>query len=80
MVSITTRTIRSVDVRHGEGRCTLRISLALDENGEPETLVLATGFGTGPQFHRPSWGEAPIAIPATSIPALRDALESLGLP
>jgi hypothetical protein len=80
-VDPTTRTVRSVDVPLGPGRQTLRVTLTLDEHGEPETLILASGFVTdtedGPSFLRPSWHDAPLRLPASALGALRDALEAL---
>jgi hypothetical protein len=80
-VDPTTRTVRSVDVPLGAGQQTLRCTLALDEHGEPEALILAAGFmtetGDGPSFLRPSWHDAPLRLPASALPALRDALEAL---
>lgn len=75
-----TRTVQSVDLPLGAGRRTLRATLTRDGDGEPESLVLALGFGgaeTGDPFLRPGWAEAPLVLPASVLPELRDALEAL---
>jgi hypothetical protein len=77
----TERRLRTVDVDLGAGRQTLRCTLALDGEGKPETLVLASGFMAetvdGPSFLRPSWHDAPLTLPASILPDLRAALEAL---
>lgn len=76
----TTRTVRSVDVPLGPGRQTLRITLARDQNGEPETLIFACGFGgggTGEGFHRPHWCGTPLQLPGATLETVRDALDAL---
>lgn len=80
-VDPTTRTVRSVDIALGPGRTTLRCTLTLDDQAEPEALILAAGFGgadTGDPFLRPSWGEGPIRLPASILPELVVALRALG--
>jgi len=75
----TTMTLRSVDVPLGAGQQTLRCTLALDERGEPQTLVLASGFLTGDagSFFRPSWYDGPLRLPASILSDLRAALAAL---
>lgn len=77
-----TRTVRTVDVKLGPGRETLRVTLTTGEDGEPESLVLASGFGggdTAEPFLRPGWGSSPLALPASVLPRLREALDALEL-
>lgn len=75
-----TRTVRTVDLKLGPGRETLRVTLTTDEDGEPKALVLASGFGgadTGTPFLRPGWGSSPLTLPASILPSLREALDGL---
>jgi hypothetical protein len=75
-----TRSVRTLDVSLGPGRRTLRLALTRDQNGEPEALILSSGFGggsTGDPFLRPAWGEGPIQLPASVLPALGEALRAL---
>jgi hypothetical protein len=75
-----TRTVRTVDVRLAAGRQTLRLILNRDENGDPEALSLALGYGGGggpDPFTRPAWGEPVLQLPADAMESLRDALAAL---
>jgi len=56
-VKPATQTLRTIDLPMGEGRANLRIALTRDEAGNPETLLLAAGFGAGfgGRGHRPGW-------------------------
>ncbi len=76
---VDTRTVRSIDVPIGSGRQTLRISATFAEDGTPEALILALGFGGvgGEPFNRPGWCDLPLSLPADAIPQLRAALEAL---
>lgn len=59
------------------GGSTLRVAHVEDGPGGP-TLVLSHGFGGGEEpFRRPDWCGTPIRLPASALPALRDALEAL---
>lgn len=76
----STRTVRSVDLALGAGRQTLRITLTYTEHGQPESVVLAAGFGgadTGDPFLRPGYLADPLVLPATVLPELLAALEAL---
>lgn len=80
MTTPTTRTVRSVDLPLGPGRQTLRVTLTMDANGEPEGVVMAAGFGganTGDPFLRPGYCSDPLVLPASIIGELRAALEAL---
>lgn len=75
-----TRTVRTVDLKLGPGRETLRVTLTRGEDGRPEALVLASGFGgadTEEPFLRPGWGSSPLTLPASILPDLRKALDAL---
>lgn len=72
-----TRTVHSLDVPIGPGRQTLRVSVSRREDGEPESLVLATGFGGGESFLRPGWESLPLRLPASIVPELRRVLDAL---
>lgn len=62
------------------GNTTLRVAL-VEEAPEGPTVVLAHGFGGGGEpFRRPDWCGAPIRLPASVLPQLRQALEVLGDP
>lgn len=66
--------IVDVEVR---GNSTLRVAL-VEETPEGPTLVLSHGFGGGDEpFRRPDWCGTPIRLPASVLPALRQALEAL---
>jgi hypothetical protein len=72
-------TVRSVDVRLGVGRRTLRASLHGGPGGY-RVVTLAVGHGgadTGDPFLRPAWGDPPLQLPAEALPRLRDALAAL---
>lgn len=80
MTTPETRTVQSIDLPLGPGRRTLRATLTTDEDGEAQSLVLAVGFGGagGPDpFLRPPWLGAPLVLPASVLPELREALEVL---
>ncbi|HUE96839.1 MAG TPA: hypothetical protein VMN39_09275 [Longimicrobiaceae bacterium] len=54
--------LRQIDVPLGHDR-TLRVSLIRGKHGD--FLILAPGFsGDGRDFHRPSWADAPLTLPA----------------
>ena len=75
-----TRTVETVDIALGPGRTTLRVSLSRSPAGEPDTLVLAAGFGgaeTGDPFLSPEWCGQPLTLPASVLPELRAVLERL---
>ena len=75
-----TMTVRTVDLPLGPGRQTLRIILSRDENGTPEALSLALGFGGGDgsdPFTRPAWGQPLLQLPADAMGPLRGALSAL---
>jgi hypothetical protein len=74
-----THTVRSVDLPLGAGRSTLRVSV-MDGPGGDRVVTLAPGFGGGDSddpFLRPDWLGLPLQLPASIIPALRDALAAL---
>lgn len=80
MTTPTTRMVRSIDLPLGPGRQTLRVTLTLDEHGEPEGVVLAAGFGgagTGDPFLRPGYCSDPLVLPASVLPELCRALDAL---
>ena len=69
--------LRQRDIDCGHGR-TLRVSHVQDEHGA--SVILASGFGggaTGRPFHRPGWSEPPLTLPASALPELVRALETL---
>lgn len=79
-MKLQTRTVRTVDVKLGPGRETLRVTLTTGEDGKPEALVLASGFGganSNSPFLRPDWGSSPLTLPASVLPLLREALDAL---
>lgn len=80
MTTPTDRTVRSVDLSLGPGRQTLRVTLTLDQHGQPESVVLAAGFGgadSGDPFLRPAYLAEPLVLPASVLPELRQALDAL---
>ncbi len=64
--------VTSIDVNL-RGLRTLRVSLVRDPAGEPETLMMATGFADPWQADT----ARPVVLPAAAIPELRRALEAL---
>lgn len=74
-------TVRSVDVKLGSGRRTLRIS-RIEVDDSEDTIIFASGFGGidvegVDSFNRPHWLDGPVRIPANAIPGVLDALRSL---
>ena len=79
-VTPVTRTVWTVDRPLGPGRQTVRLIFTRDENGKPEALSLALGFGGGDgsdPFTRPAWGQPLLQLPADAMEPLRDALTAL---
>lgn len=75
-VSARTESRRVVDVEIAGGS-TLRVALAEDGKAGP-VLIVAHGFGGGEEpFRRPDYCGAPIRLPASILPQLRQALEVL---
>ncbi len=73
-----TRTLHSVDVPLPGGRV-LRVGMLNTPEEQPETLVLALGWGEGRSWREwTEWnrGEG-LALPADALPALREALDRL---
>lgn len=70
-----TETPLSRDVPTG-GTSTLRVTRTRDES-TADRIVIAHGFGTGADFHRPAFCGSPITIPAGALADLRAALEDL---
>ena len=83
-MTVKTRAVQTLDLPLGPGRQTLRLILHRTEDGKPEALSLAFGFGggdTGEPFDRPSWADRLLTLPADAIEPLREALGALdGLP
>ena len=78
-MTVTTRTVRILDVPLGPGRQTLRLALVGAGSDEPPALILSIGFGgsDGTEFLRPPWADLPLRIPADRIPAIRQALAEI---
>lgn len=55
------------------GGTELRLSVV----GEGDTAALVLAHGLADPFRRPSWAGDPITLPASVLPALREALEAL---
>jgi hypothetical protein len=68
------RTWTATDLDLGGNR-TLRVGLERNEDGEPEHLHMALGWGEGRAW-REEKGEG-LTLPADTLPALRDALHAL---
>jgi hypothetical protein len=68
-----TMTLRVLTVPLPGGRV-LRIALSLDEHGEPVDLCIAAGFRDAPMPRALAEG---LSVPASALPALRDALAAL---
>ena len=76
-MTVETRAVQTLDLPLGPGRQTLRLILHRTEDGKPEALSLALGFGgggTGEPFDRPSWADRLLTLPADALEPLRDAL------
>ncbi|MBI4540065.1 MAG: hypothetical protein HY704_11225 [Gemmatimonadetes bacterium] len=67
-------TLDGVDVPLG-GNATLRMQLERGPEGQPRSLRLVTGFGTGEGFTRGSANA--FRLPGDALPALRAALDAL---
>ena len=79
-MTVETRAVQTLDLPLGPGRQTLRLILHRTEDGDPEALSLALGFGgggTGEPFDRPAWGQPLLQLPADAMEPLRDALSAL---
>jgi hypothetical protein len=69
----STLTLHRMDVPLPGGRI-LRLALTLDADGTPEDVVIAAGFPDGAALRDLAGG---VALPASALPALRDALHDL---
>lgn len=73
LINATAVTFKAMDVDL-PGNRVLRVLLSLNAAGEPEDLCIASGFRPI-TIHALSQG---VNVPASCLPALRDALASLG--
>lgn len=53
----------------------LRLALSLDEHGEPTDLTIGAGYASDPPLRVLGDG---VCVPASALPALRDALSAIG--
>lgn len=72
---IRRRTLDTLDVPLGPGCQTLRVGLYRDEAGEPLDMTMALGWGDGRTWREKS--ASGLTLPASALPALRDALATL---